>query len=259
MIYKLLDRFKEFPEVDSIIIAGSRASGNNDSLSDYDIYVYGKEPVPEEKRAGLYNEYCSKTEVGNKYFEYEDNCILKDGTYVDIIFRDLEMLCKFIDMTVNGHKTRNGYTTCFWHNLLNSEIYFDRSGEFRKARERFSIPYPEELRKNIIKRNMNLLHDALPAYDKQLSKAVARNDLISINHRTTAFLESYFDVIFALNRMTHPGEKRLISICKKKCSILPDNFEENLNCLLTDMFAHPEKISEDIENIIRELKNVSDI
>ena len=55
MIYKLLDRFKEFPEVDSIIIAGSRASGNNDNLSDYDIYVYGKEPVPEEKRAGLLN------------------------------------------------------------------------------------------------------------------------------------------------------------------------------------------------------------
>ncbi len=245
--------------MDAIVIAGSRASGNNDSFSDYDVYIYGKDPVPEDIRTGLYNEYCSNMEVGNKYFEYEDNCVLKDGTYVDVIFRNPEILYKFLDMTVNEHKARNGYTTCFWHNLLNSDIYFDRNGEFKKAQERFRIPYPEELRTNIIRRNMNLLHDALPAYDKQLTKAVARNDIISINHRTTAFLESYFDVIFALNRMTHPGEKRLISICKEKCSILPDNFEENLNRLLTDLFTHPEKIGEDTENIIMELKKVTDI
>ena len=36
--------------------------------------------------------------------------------------------------------------------------------------------------------------------------------------------------------MTHPGEKRLLSICKKECRILPKNFEKNLNLLFEHMF-----------------------
>lgn len=46
------------------------------------------------------------------------------------------------------------------------------------------------------------------------------------------FLESYFDVIFALNRQTHPGEKRQVQLCKKYCTLLPKDFEENINALM---------------------------
>ena len=90
---------------------------------------------------------------------------------------------------------------------------------------------------SIIDRNLKMLHGVLPSYDDQIKKAVSRNDLVSINHRTSAFIESYFDIIFALNKMTHPGEKKLINICKEQCKILPNNFEENLTKLFSSMYS----------------------
>ena len=59
--------------------------------------------------------------------------------------------------------------------------------------------------------------------------AVKRNDPVSVNHRIAAFLASYVDIIFALNEVYHPGEKRMIKYAKKHCKILPENFEENIN------------------------------
>lgn len=34
---------------------------------------------------------------------------------------------------------------------------------------------------------------------------------MSVNHRVAGLIASYFDVLFALNRETHPGEKRLLA------------------------------------------------
>ncbi|MDE6020059.1 MAG: DUF4037 domain-containing protein, partial [Ruminococcus sp.] len=103
------------------------------------------------------------------------------------------------------------------------------------------------------KRNYNLLCAAMPAYFNQIEKACKRNDKVSIIHRVTAFLESYFDIIFAMNSLTHPGEKRLIKLCKQRCTILPNNFENNLNRLFDDMLLNTEKLNEDIKDIITEL------
>ena len=143
-----------------------------------------------------------------------------------------------------------------WHNLLTCKIIYDKNGRLKQAKERFGIPYPDQLRDNIIERNTNLLYAAMPAYSLQIKKACARNDRVSIVHRTAAFLESYFDVLFAVNRQTHPGEKRLIELCKKNCALLPKNFEENLDRLFSDMAGNSGKIPDDIDEIIQELKKM---
>ena len=103
---------------------------------------------------------------------------------------------------------------------------------------------------------MKLLNDALPAYYLQIKKAIKRNDLVSINHRISAFLESYFDIVLAVNELTHPGEKRLISLCKQNCKILPNNFEDNLNELFENMFHDAEKTIKVLELIIIEIRKI---
>ena len=77
---------------------------------------------------------------------------------------------------------------------------------------------------------------------------------MSVNHRVTEFLASYFDIIFALNEIKHPGEKRMQEICSKECKILPNNFDINLNQLFENMFN--DKITNIINDIILELNAI---
>lgn len=79
---------------------------------------------------------------------------------------------------------------------------------------------------------------------------------MSVNHRTAAFLEAYFDFLFALNRVTHPGEKRLVRLCRERCPLLPGRFEENLERLFRDMFRDPAQTAGDLQAILSELEKL---
>ncbi len=256
MIEKLLKELSELEQVEAIALGGSRAGTAYDDNSDYDVYLYCTAPVSEEIRREILSGYCSVMEIGNHFWEYEDNCTLNHGVDIDILYRSLDDFVNDVASVVEGFHARNGYTTCMWHNLITCKIVYDRDGRLHAAKKRFDIPYPAKLKDNIIDRNMKLLCRSMPAYDHQIAKAVGRNDRVSINHRTAAFLESYFDVLFARNELTHPGEKRLMQLCRTQCTVLPDNFEDNLNCLFDDLFANPEKVSGDLSIIIEELKKV---
>ncbi len=253
----LIDALCRIEGADAVCLGGSRASEHNDDKSDYDIYIYYKNIPSEKKREEIYKKYCKKYEVANHYWEYEDNCILTDNIPIDVIFRPIDTFKNEDEITKFLLSAKNGYSTCFLHNIITCKIINDRSGSFTSLQNKLKTEYPERLRREIIERNMKLLHGVLPSYDLQIKKAVKRNDLVSINHRTAGFIESYFDIIFALNRMTHPGEKKLINICKEKCTILPDNFEENLTKLFSSMysgydFKTLESIISEIEKTVKE-------
>ena len=254
MIDNLFWELSELEQVEAISLGGSRSGENYDEKSDYDVYVYVTEPLSEQVRKGILEKYCGYMEIGNHYWEYEDNCVLNNGIDIDILYRSLDDFCKEVSDVAEKHIPHNGYTTCMWHNLLTCKIIYDKNSRLQKAKERFCIPYPDELKKNIIERNINLLYAAMPAYSSQILKASARNDRVSIVHRTAAFLESYFDIIFAVNKKTHPGEKRLMELCRKNCRILPNRFEENLNQLFDDMLNHTDKLEYDINEIVSKLK-----
>ena len=256
MVEKLFEELKNIPEVEAIALGGSRAGENFDEKSDYDVYLYCTGSVADDVRKSILNKYCSYIELSNHFWELEDNCTLKNGIDIDILYRNVDDFAADVAGVVEGFNARTGYTTCMWHNLLTCKVIYDRSGRLEALKERFNVPYPKELKENIINKNMSLLSGMLPSYDGQILKAVNRGDLVSVNHRTSAFMESYFDVLFALNEKTHPGEKRLVSLAKKNLSILPANFEENLSRLFVDLFTKPENIGDDLAEITAELKKI---
>ena len=250
----LFEELSRLPQVEAIALGGSRATGRNDEKSDYDVYVYLDGPVEEARRREILTQYCRYMEIGNSFWELEDDVTLADGIDMDIIYRNLDDFARGIASVVDDCTAWNGYTTCMWHNLITSRILYDRNGKLKQLQMRYQIPYPRKLKENIIANNLKLLSGMLPSFDGQIQKAENRGDLVSVNHRVTEFLASYFDILFALNEMTHPGEKRMQQICAGECKILPEHFDSNLNRLFDGMFRQP--VSPVIRDMVEEIRKL---
>ena len=258
MVDKLFKELSELPQIEAIALGGSRAGTNFDEKSDYDVYLYCTGDVDIEVRREILSKYCDVMELGNHFWELEDNCVLKNGIDIDILYRNLDDFVEDVASVVEKCQERNGYTTCMWHNLRTCKVIYDENNRLSNAKKRFDVPYPLELKKNIIERNMKLVCKGLPAYSGQVLKAAGREDKISVIHRSAGFFESYFDIIFALNEMTHPGEKRMVSICAKECKILPEDFEKNIEEYYENMSNGKDEIERTLEKIVKNLQKVVD-
>ena len=256
MVEELWKELSSIDSVEATALGGSRAGSDFDEKSDYDVYIYCIDEITEDTRTTILQKYCSHIEIGNHFWEYEDNCTLNNGVDIDILYRNLDEFAEGIAVVVEKYQAQNGYTTCMWHNLCTCKIIYDRNGRLTKLQKKYNIKYPKQLGKNIIDRNMKLLRYAMPAYEVQIAKAAKRNDLVSINHRVTEFMASYFDVIFAINGLTHPGEKRLIELCEKRCQVLPENFRENIEKMFCDMFANTDFLNKDVDKIVSALEKI---
>lgn len=196
------------------------------------MYIYLNSQLDKEKRYILLNSTCSYVELNNTYWETEDDCNLKDGTCLEIIYRNINDIDSILNNILVNCYASCGYTTCIAYNIFNSQILYDPKGLYANLVQKYTMPYPEKLRENIISKNRNLLDGKIPSYSYQIEKAIKRNDYITVNHRITEFLSSYFYILFALNRTYHSGEKRLLTTSLNKFEILPKDFEKNLLNLL---------------------------
>ncbi len=215
---------------EAVVLSGSRQGILNDQASDWDIYVYSSAPIDRKARKDIYSALSLPSVVGMTFFEESDEAEDSHGNIYDIMFRSTEWTEWQVDDVYRRCNARIGYTTCILHNIAHSRIISSASGWFERIKEEVSGPYPEELRRNIIGKNLAVIDgDYSSPFIRQLELAAERGDIVSQNHRMSAILASYFDVLFAYNRVYHPGEKRLVPYASALCRSLPCDMEKDLN------------------------------
>jgi hypothetical protein len=207
-----------------------------DQSSDIDLYVYTQAGIPLETRQSIVTASggASKMDLAMTYWGSGDEWFhASTGIEVDIVYFDAMWIVNQIHKVINGHEASLGYTTCLWHTIRNSEVLFDPQNWFANLQQNAAADYPEDLQKKIIFFNHPVLRGVIPSYANQLAKAVRRHDQVSVNHRLAALLASYFDIIFAVNRELHPGEKRLIQFALARCRKLPENFANDIASVIS--------------------------
>lgn len=253
LLQEVVDGLSAEPVVEAILLAGSRGkSGSIDAASDYDLYVYCHKELDYSLRQKILEPRSRLLELNNRFWETEDDGILNDGTAFELIYRSLDWLEAHLKSLVDSFQVQTGYSTCLWGNLLNSRILFDRNGRAGKLQDRFTREYPEGLRKAVVEKNWPLLMDSSASYFHQVEKALKRDDWVSIQHRTAAFLASYFDILYAVNSQTHPGEKRLQTLAEK-LGLVPRDFSLNLKNLRAHSGSDNLWILSDLEHLARNL------
>jgi predicted nucleotidyltransferase len=228
---RVAEAYAALPEVEAVALGGSQATGAAGPGSDVDLYVYAGTPVGLAARAAV--AAGPRAEVGNDFFEPGDEWIDgATGQHVDVMFRDLRWAEEEIDRVLVRHEARLGTSTAIWHNVRSCLPLFDRRGWLAALRARAAAPYPEPLRRAIVAKNRPLLAANLSSYLHQIERAAARSDAVGTNHRAAAFLASFFDVLFAVNRVLHPGEKRLLDLAAALCPIRPPDLGADVRALL---------------------------
>jgi hypothetical protein len=226
-------RFAALPGVTTVALGGSHATLAADDRSDHDLYVFVPEPPPLAARAAIAAPHDPRPEIGNAFFGPGDEWTdARTGLRLDVVYWESTWIEDQLARVLDRHLPSVGYSTCFWYTVRNALPLVDRDGWFAALQAKAARPYPEPLRRAIVANNHPLLRTARSSFLHQIELALARDDPVGVQHRTTALLASYFDVLFALNRQPHPGEKRLLAHAHRLCPILPDEMEDQVVALI---------------------------
>ncbi len=256
LAHDLARRFQEFRTVEAVAWGGSQAVG--DVLSDIDLYVYTSAAVPLDARRTLVAEMgAARADLNVQFWDPGDEWYdAATGIEVDVIYWEPAWIESQLDRVWRQHQASLGYTTCFWYTIRHSRLLFDRQGWFYNLQRQSEQPYPEALRRAIIEKNHAVLRRVIPSYAHQIEKASQRGDRVSLNHRVAALLASYFDVIFALNRVLHPGEKRLIEWTQAHCSQLPAEMADQVKAVLQAACAVDGRVMQRVNALLDNLDDL---
>lgn len=226
-------QYSQFPQVEAVAWGGSYTSRTADAVSDIDLYVYVREPLPPAERAAFIWSRASYAEIDNQVAEPGDEWIEADsGIKIDAMYRNLAWIQDQLDRVLVHYQASSGYSTAFWYNIQASQPLWDRNGWFAALQAHARQPYPQPLRRAVINRNYPLLRTTVSSYRQQIKSAVARGDVVAVHHRVAVLLDSYFDILFAVNRLPHPGEKRLIAYATRDCALLPHGMAHQVQALI---------------------------
>lgn len=256
LAHRIAERLGALPQVEAVALGGSRASGATDAMSDIDIYVYTRGDVPLADRRALVEALggASRASLGLTFWGPGDEWLhAPTGLEIDLVYFDADWIAAELRRVLHDHQASLGYSTCFWHTVRASQPLHDPRGWYAALQAESHAPYPEPLRRNIVALNHPVLRDVIPSYYAQIEKAVGRGDLVSVNHRLAALLASYFDILFAVNRVLHPGEKRLVKQAVTLCATLPAAMADDVAAALRAAGAPDEHLLQHVTRLLDRL------
>ncbi len=262
----IAQRYADLPSVRALALVGSFLGYLSDGQSDIDLYIFADPTPPRAGRAAIADAFAGPGDpsihLDHSFWGLSDTWVDRvSGLPVDLLYWSPGWIDEQIDRLLVRHQAAMGYTTCFWYSIHNAVPLFDRDGWLTRLQDRAAMPYPEPLQRAILALNYPPLRTVVSSYRQQIELAIQRCDRISLGHRITALLTSYFDVLFAANEALHPGEKRLIEQAKRLCAHLPAAFESDLDGLLTSLgdpwdqqhtLAHVDSLLDHLDELLAE-------
>jgi hypothetical protein len=214
----LIAAVADLPGFVAISLGGSVASGLADESSDLDLHIYWRAPLatPAERAARLAQiADAGSVEVEILDWGREDNLRI-GGRRAELVYTPLDELCAEVEQAYGEGLISEGYTTARLYYVASGQPLHDPVGELSLLRERLLDGYPEPTRRLLLRYHPALLR----VYLGHLRLAQSRGDLLAVQHRRYTVQMVFFNLLFALNRRYHPGEKRLL-IHGERCPLRP--------------------------------------
>ena len=114
---EIASAFAGIAGVEAVAWCGSAAMQKADSLSDYDLYVYWRTPVPLDARKKIIASRASEYQLDNTFWELEDEWIEPDGQRFNVMYRSCREAEEEVHRRLVRHVASLGYTTAYCFTL----------------------------------------------------------------------------------------------------------------------------------------------
>ena len=232
----------------AVSLGGSAAYGLADAASDLDLHVYyrGALASTEHRLAQLAHIADTGSVTSVTTWGLEDWLRL-DGQHAELIYIDLDELQATAARAYHPGLIDEAFVTAQFAYLAEGRVLHDSTGEITALRKGLRANYPEATRAALLRDNPIRLH----AYLKAIRTAQTRGDLLYVQHRRYSVQMVFFNLLFALNRRYHPGEKRL-AIHGERCPIRPVSLADRW-AISTQLPADAAALPEQLETLVNDL------
>jgi len=263
IIEKLLFNISELDEVQSIGITGSKTSFPKAGEGDIDIFIYCDTIPDSEKRKALINQLAnliqeSKINIFEGGHWGTADFLLVNGVDTWLMYFTVDETLTEIECILDGKypdKLDNYYyPTGRCAMFKNINILFDKNNFLGNLKNRLS-DFPDKLRTILIQYHIDKLEDT-----EDLQRAVIRKDVLFYHFALDIAIDSFLQVLFAVNRTFFPSRKRTLDLIEN-FNIKPERCKERLLEVVRSG-SFPEGINQSFtiwSNMVNELKKLCDI
>ena len=237
-----MGRLAALRPVRAVVVTGSHARGGADQDSDLDLFVYLEGDIGVARRE-LAEDLADRSHpvlVDEDPFGSGDVWRTRRGTWIDALFWSPRWAEDQLDRVLVRHEASLGYSTAFWRSISSALPLYEADAWHPELQQRARSAYPQGLVDAVVSLNYPWVTDHPFSFRRQIDKAVARGDTVSVNHRLAAWMASYFDLLFALNRVLHPGEKRQLEVAEAECRSLPRDMRRGVTAAIEAPDPTPE-------------------